>query len=242
MRFSRRRLLLCSAALAIMGLPAMALPALAQNNDDCEPYANIDISVTPVFDEPVINATVPLAELQKISRTAADVIPHYDSVALGLTHYEPVIEFSAPIIQRELSDGTYCAKVQRIDAKIGYRNTTVFIGQELMADACASMHVLAHEKKHIAVNYVLLQEFVPLIQQRLSEYLKLYGMFRVQNPSYAEMLLRSKANAILSDMSQKILEENRRRQRLVDTPEEYARNNTVCGGRINTIIRNVQTH
>jgi hypothetical protein len=223
--------------LTLMMFSLQSPRAHARNDDACEPYANIDIGVTPVFDNPAVNATLPLASIQQMARASANIIPHYDSVTLGVTHYEPVIEFRAPILERPLSDGSYCARVQRIDATIGYRNVTIFIANELNADPCSANHVMGHEQKHVAVNLALLQEYVPLIQKRLAEYLSLYGMFRMQTPEYANTLLREKANAILNDMSNRMLEENRRRQQLVDSPEEYARNNTVCGGRINEIVR-----
>jgi hypothetical protein len=96
---------------------------------------------------------------------------------------------------------------------------------------------MTHEQKHVTVNLNLLQEYAPMIEERLSSYFRLYGRLIGPNAAFAEKLVREKASAIINEMTQKMLEENRRRQRLVDSPEEYRRNNTVCNGRINDFVR-----
>lgn len=216
---------------------APALPAFAEDETFCDPYPDVRINVTPVFDEPVVDTSVGLLSLQNVERDPQKVIPHYDNVTLGLTRYEPVIEFRSPMETRAMYDGTTCARIRQIDATIGYRNVTVFLAHELTDNACALQHVLEHEKKHVAVNRSLLQHYVPEIKAKLVRYFKLYGLYRGPNAEYAETLMREKANFVLSETARQISLENRQRQRAVDTPFEYARNSSVCGGKINEIVR-----
>ncbi len=216
----------------------LSLPAAAQNRDDiCAPYPNVPVNVTPVFDEPVNDFSASLLDIQMLSRDPTHTIPRFEGVTLGLTHYYPVIEFKGPILKRQQSDGSYCARVQKIDARIGYKDIKVYIAKEFAEGSCDFKHIMEHEQKHVAVNRQVLQEYATLIHDKIAAYLKIYGMFIVPNPDYAEKILREKVSAILNEMTQKMVEENRRRQKQVDNPEEYARNNTACRGHISDVAR-----
>ncbi|MDD5586731.1 MAG: hypothetical protein PHY92_07240 [Alphaproteobacteria bacterium] len=215
---------------------ATAPRAYANGDGYCDYDQNTTITVTPVFDEPVEDGSKSLAEINQMAQASKDIIPRYDSVTLGVTHYKPVLEFRAPIVQKPMDDGSFCARIEHIDASVGYREVTIYIASELSSDPCAGQHVMTHEQRHVAVNRKILKEYVPIIQERLSSYFRLYGRLIAPNAEFAETLVREKATAILQEMTLKMLEENRRRQRLVDTPEEYARNNVVCNGRINALV------
>ena len=226
-------------AVFILAIVFLATLPRARADDDsaCDFDPNIAITVTPVFDEPAIDNSKSLAEIQELSRSSTHVVPHYDNVTLGITHYEPVIEFRAPILERTMPDGSFCAHVEHIDALVGYRNITIYIARELTADSCSAQHVMTHEQRHVAVNRALLKEYTPLIEERLYSYFRLYGRIIGPDAGFAQTMVREKASAILNEMTQKMLGENQRRQRLVDSPEEYARNNVACNGRINDFVR-----
>jgi hypothetical protein len=211
---------------------------LAQERVDpsCRPFANVAVDIKAVFDDPIVNSSHSFTSIQNMS-SGSNVIPHYDAVALGLTRYNPVVEFRATLSKLPLPDGTTCAQIEKVEATVGYRNVTIFVANELTDDTCAFEHVLKHEQKHVKVNRDLLMSFVPYIRNKLSDYLSLYGTFRGGDADYAEEVLRERANFVLSQTSKNMVEENRRRQRLVDTPEEYAKNNSACGGRLNAIVR-----
>lgn len=216
-----------------------ATPAAAQTiaDDLCAPYPNYEVNITPLFDEPALNFNANLAEIQVLAQDPTKAIPHYDSVTLGVTRYKPVINFEIPFMKQQLSDGSFCARVTKLNAVIGYRDITVLIAKEFPEGSCAFDHIMTHEQRHITVNRELLLEYVPIIQEKLTSFLKLYGMSIVADPDYAEKLLRYNVNKIFQESTDQILQENMRRQRLIDTPEEYARNNKVCGGDIVGVMR-----
>jgi hypothetical protein len=213
-----------------------APPALAAI-DDCAPYSAIPVHVEPVWDEPQLDNATPLAELQSLGRDTARSIPHYEAVLLGMTRYEPTLEFSAPILQQPMPDGSFCARAQRLDVKFGYRDIKVYVAREFPQGSCDFQHVMTHEQKHVEVNRRLLQEFAPKIEAQLSSFMQLYGMFIVPNESYANTLLRDKVNAIFKDITQQLIAENRRRQRLIDSPEEYDKSKTACKGHVAEVAR-----
>lgn len=220
-----------------------AVPTARSEGDGaCRPYTDVAVNIMPVFDEAKLDTSVSLTNLQALSMRTANKIPHNESVTLGLASYHPLIQFHIPIIQHLMPDGSFCARVQHVDARIGYKDVTVYIASEFPKGSCDFQAVLAHEQKHIDVNKALLQEYAPKIQSRLAQYLKTNGMFIVPNKAYADTLLRERVNKILDEVSKEMLAENVRRQKLVDSPQEYAKNATVCGGHITKVINVYRRH
>ncbi|MGE4351838.1 MAG: hypothetical protein AB7E52_06585 [Bdellovibrionales bacterium] len=216
-------------AALLVGLGGAAPCAAA--NESCQAYPTINVKITPVIDEAQINKNLDLAGIQALSASPqTHQIPHYDSVTLGLAVYDPFLKFNIPLRQQHMPDGAYCSQVQKVDAEIGYHTITIYIANEFPEGSCAYQTILTHERKHVAVNNAILKEYIPKIQQRLQSYLKINGRFVVPNKAYAEKTLRERLTAIIQEVSKEMLEENKRRQRLIDSPQEYAKNNTACGG------------
>ena len=57
------------------------------------------------------------------------------------------------------------------------------------------------------------------IEARLKDFLRDNGVFKEENPDYAENLLKQHLHDILADMSQQMFTENRQRQQQVDNPQ-----------------------
>ena len=208
----------------------MAQSVRAQDVQNCEPFPNVPVNITPVFDQPAYDFTQNLASIQKIASDREHSIPQYHEITLGITRYEPVLEFHVPIEVVTPPSGLVCAHVKHVDVTIGYRNVTVFIANEIPRDSCGFDETMGHEQKHIAVNKQILDEFVPVIEQRFKDYLRLNGVLQVENAEYAQKVLSDKLKTIMNEIIAQMEQENIRRQREVDSPEEYNRLAHVCNG------------
>lgn len=211
--------------------------AKAEGDFSCRSYPDIAVNVMPVFDEAKLDLRYNLAGIQSLSQKTKHKIPHYESVTLGVASYHPLMQFYIPIIQHLMPDGSFCARAQHVDARIGFKDVTIYIASEFPQGSCDYQAVLIHEQKHIEVNRQLLKEYVPKIQSRLEQYLKINGMFMVPNEAYADKLLREKLSKVMDEITQEMSQENQKRQRLVDSPQEYAKNNTVCNGHIARVVK-----
>ena len=226
------------AILLALFLAFASLPALAQTNEDyCAPYPTIPINVTPVFDEPAMDFTTDLADLQVLGRDLTRAIPHFEGVILGVTSYKPIIEFKASFMKLPLADGSFCARVDHLNATIGYRDITVHVARAFPEGSCDFQHIMTHEQKHVAVNRAVLEEYTRLTHEKLEELLRVQGLSITANPDYAQSQLRERVDAILKDIARQMLEENRRRQRQVDSPQEYASNDVACQGHLAEVAR-----
>jgi hypothetical protein len=215
----------------------LASPAPAQDAapdvSGCDSYPNVPVSVTPLFEEPQADFTQNLATIQQIARDPRHSLA--ESLALGVTRYNPVLEIHVPIEVVTPPSGLACAYVKHADVTVGYRDVVVFIASEIPRDSCGFAEIMGHEQKHIAVNRELLAKYAPLIEEKLRSYLKLYGVFRVENVDYAKSLLHDRLGAITGDLVAQMQSENVELQRQVDSPEEYARLGRVCNGELAAI-------
>ena len=197
------------------------------------------VKVTPVFDEPQYDFNTDISGIRDVlNDTQHSIQENHDTLPLGVTHYEPVLEFRLPVQIITFPDGISCAHVERADVTIGYRNVTVYIAREVPQNTCGFEEIMAHEQKHIAVNRQILQEYMPIIEGRLKDYLRLNGVFREQNLDYAVSLLREKLQEILNGLGQQMTDENRARQHQVDSPAEYRRLTVSCNGQLAGVVGN----
>jgi len=211
-------------------------PAIAQDVENCDPYPDVPINITPVFDEPKYDFSQNLAQIQLIASDRIHSIPQYHAVTMGITRYEPVLEFHVPMIVRTEEGGmSGCAFVKHVDVNVGYRNVTVFIASEIPEGTCAFDETMAHEQKHIGVNRQTLAEFVPLIEDRFKAYLRLNGVQQVENADYAQKIITDKLKSIMEDVTGQMQAENIARQREVDSIQEYTRLSQVCQGELTKI-------
>ena len=218
---------------AAIALLFLAGPFSARAQETCEPFQDVPVNVIPVFDAAGYDFSTDIKDIQKLAHDTGHSI--HEAIVLGVTRYEPTMELSTPVQTVTLPDGTSCARVTSAKVTFGYRNVVVYIAHEIPEGSCGFNEVMTHEQKHIAVNRLVLQEYIPIIRQKFAEYLKNNGMFREEDSDYAMSLLKDKLNDILSDLGGQMLVENEKRQKDVDSPEEYNRISASCNGQLTDI-------
>jgi hypothetical protein len=223
--------------LVLLSLLCVETSASAQDEEkECESYRDIPVTITPRFDEPTYDYSTDLTELQRLAKDPIhNVHGTHKGLTLGLTRYEPLLEFRIPVKGVKFSNGLACAHVDNVDVSFGYKNVVVYVPREVPQGSCGFNQVMAHEQKHIDVNQQILAEYTPLIKEKLAAFLKANGVFREQDPDYALSLLKEKLQSIINEMGAQMTEDNVRRQQLVDSPEEYRRVSASCNGQLSVI-------
>ncbi len=220
-----------------LGFLLLSVPAFAQNLVDCKDYGAAKVSVTELFDAPIVDHSKSLEAIQDIVGDMRHSIPQYHELTMGITRYEPTVEFNVPMEIVTYPNGISCAHVQHADVKIGYRDVRIYVAGEIPQNSCGFKETLDHEKKHIDVNREILDKFVPLIQERFNNYLRFNGNAQIDNPELAEKILNHKLEEIMSETINQMDAENMRRQRDIDSTGEYNRLAKVCGGELSRIAR-----
>jgi len=221
----------------LLALLILSTPAFAEQG--CDSYPDIPVNITPVFDEPIYDFTADISDIQGLLGDMRHSIQeNHDRLPLGVTHYQPIMEFHMPVTVTTFPDGLSCARVERADVLVGYKNVTVYIANEIPEGSCGFDQIMGHEQKHIRVNRQILQEYMPIIEGRLKDYLRIHGVFREENSDYAVSLLREKLQEILNGLGQQMTEDNRRRQHLIDSTEEYVRLTASCNRQLAVVAAN----
>jgi hypothetical protein len=211
-------------------LSFIADPAFAQDSGPCEGYPDVPVTIDATFEEPHYDFSQNLAAIQVIAQDHEHAIPHNEAVSMGITRYRPILEVRISMMVETPPQGKACARVHQVNVKIGYQDVTVFVANEIPRNSCAFNETLGHEEKHVAVNRELLDQFTPLIKQRLEAYLRLYAVFPVDTAAEAEPLLHDHLEGVLEEMIQQMANVNMERQQQVDSPVEYKRLADVCDG------------
>jgi len=217
------------------------LPYTASAQDQstsCPSYPDVPVHIINRFDTPNYDYTQTIPTLMGQASDTHHSI--HESIPLGLTRYRPLLSIRLTTKTMDIPEGLTCIYVEHVDVTLGYQDVIVFIANEVPPQSCGFQEVLAHEQKHIAVNQKLLEEYSPLIEARLKDYLKLNGVFREPDPQYATTLVHDGMQGILEDIMNDFHTENTRRQQRVDSHEEYQRLGLVCNGQLSAIAHRYQ--
>lgn len=170
-------------------------------------------------------------DYQALTRKGA-AIAGANQLILGLT--EANLAYSVQVTARGItsrSSGRYCMR-PAVEVKLSFNPMTVYMGADVPQGSCADRVTWDHELKHVAVY----QSFLPEFARRVESELKTQLGTQVQhfaNADAGQKHLDDLVRDSLAPLVQTGMAEVKTLQRHVDTPQEYARIETVraaCGG------------
>lgn len=186
------------------------------------PPSRVDVAAAPTSYR--IDRTRSVRELTAMSGDAAPGIR-----ALGLTTAE--VGHRAAVESSGIEDtrtGRVCARPS-LRVTLVAEPMTVYVAREIAGDPCKDAVALEHEMKHVAVYEEELAAIAGEVRESLgASYGKrvLYYGSRAEASRQTEAALRRDMAELLAGTAERV----RKRQRDVDTPEEYARVAAACGG------------
>jgi hypothetical protein len=230
-----RGILVVLACLAVTGSGAAL--ADATNGAATSPIINGDavcagaplpeIAVTVTGKDPVEDHSLGYAKLSQIESGNNKTAASRGRVAFGLTSRVSTGEIGGVTVTGQaMPDGRYCVWIGT--AVIGvtweYR---VRIAREIKPGSCPERAVREHEAKHVA----LARQMQPQLQQRLSDSLRQPGSLAMltSEPYLAQPKLEARLAQILKQVTAAFTAEQDRLELAIDTPQEYARVQNVCG-------------
>jgi hypothetical protein len=166
-----------------------------------------------------------VADLMQLQR-----LPQSNAFTLGLTEMKlgTRIHYRSPTLTHP-REKAVCTR-PNIVVTLSLDPHVVSVAGEFEEGSCAYRHILAHEMRHVQVNQLTLESTA----ERLREGLKESFGNKVYYGSAAE--LQARLTRHIRDQWMPWVDAQMKhtlqRHREIDTPEEYARNRTVCGGEI----------
>jgi hypothetical protein len=207
--------------------------ALADCGPTYAPRVNVDVILPSIPQD----FTQTSAALQAAHPDRAD---GRQNIVLGLTNYGSFFELLPVTTLVTQPDGSICASLSSEEVRFGYNKVTVYVTNGLFGEGCLTDHVLAHERHHVEILWQTLAEFAPIMEAEVLASANAIGVIHVANRQEAQQIIREALKPAVDNVFADFSQTLDQRQAEFDSPAEYARNRTVCGGRLNAIINRIR--
>ncbi len=149
---------------------------------------------------------------------------------LGLAGGEVGMRFEATFEAKEVTNKLYCLNVKKINATL-YAKPQVHIAKNFRRGTCEYNAVLKHENKHVDVLKRAHKEYLPQFRKHLrvtSKKIPVLPPMSLAQANQRKHQLIAEIRADLQAYLNEITEEVDKRQKKVDTEEEYQRVHDRC--------------
>lgn len=160
--------------------------------------------------------------------------------SLGQTRFE--IRSQTKFSMEGMGGRNPCVVIKGIDLKIGYNIMVVLIANEIQPKSCLDNEVLHHEMRHVSINQKYLGEIVSGLNHDVREFSANGLVFRGPTIDAAQSHAKETINSIIQPWIQRLDRNLSRGHQTIDTPQEYERMSSLCGGEAQNIIRNARSH
>jgi hypothetical protein len=191
---------------------------------DCPP-SNADVTVTLHLAEPTLDNSLWQPQLQDLAGKE-----HHGGRTLGLYRMELQSGLRASIRSRQVG-AWICLWIENVTISLTMSPRQIYVVRERAPGTCPFNAVLAHERKHQAVDDELFNQSVPWLRHRIEK--AILDLPRGQPTMASEVpAIQARLNKVMGDaMSSAVadmLAERKLRQSRVDDPREYQRVGAAC--------------
>ncbi|MBI3517051.1 MAG: hypothetical protein HY060_23720 [Proteobacteria bacterium] len=210
---------------------ALAVASAAHAADRCDSLPPARVTVQALYPEPAIDTSLDLAGLAARARQRDGQHGELER-PLGLTvakligGFEVAIDFAMVDARGPL----ICGAIKDVTARVGFEDAVIYVAREIVGDRCAYDEVHQHERRHIQVDREVLAQFTPRIEAALRALVASRGVARGRSTDAVAHELRERLRLVVDGELRSLAQEMRKRQRVVDRPDEYRRLGRVCGG------------
>lgn len=149
-------------------------------------------------------------------------------IPVGLTLTELKYQMKVSIEALKIGTNSYCARLTKVEAKIGYDKFDVFIARKFRPGTCAYNSIREHELTHVSVFTSGLDEFYPRMLRRLERASGAMGTIKVGDPNVAAKRLQQRLRHTIDPLFKEMDRTMNRRNGLLDTPERYRLEQARC--------------
>lgn len=223
----------CILALTLLFAPA---PLLAAATLGCAEFVPATVEVKAVFEDVTYETAHPMLKIRDMSEDAANG-SQSESWPVGLA----VGQFFMNVVKdvykiRSATDPSTCGQIKAIHIEMGFMNNKIYVAKEFPKRSCPYKTVLAHEELHKEVDRQLLEEYAAKARTYFADAAAGVGMVRSGSGSAIEAQIGEHMDRAMDSFSNEMESERKRRQKEVDSNEEYARVSAACEGNLMQIV------
>lgn len=184
------------------------------------------ISVVPTYAQPTGDYSKSYKDLSRESPLGGG------ARTLGVT--EATLSAKTTYGYSGLSSDTNGCSRPNISMVLSFNPLKVYVGREFQAGTCEFKHVFDHEVRHVNANQAHLAHVARQLQNELTQY---YGnRIFYGDPKVAGANLAKEINDVWLPRAMAWMDSVKHTHAQIDTPAEYARSTSACGGAIARIV------
>lgn len=157
---------------------------------------------------------------------------------LGLTEMRigTTVDYRSPTL-KSTREALACAR-PHVVVTLSLAPHTVAVAREFPEGGCAHRHIVEHEMRHVEVNRLTLQDTAERLRQALRESFgnKVY----YGTPAELQQRLTQHIRDEWLPWVRERMKHTQQRHQDIDTPQEFARNHTVCDGEITRVLKGLR--
>ncbi len=205
-------------------------PSLAAPLAGCEQLPKPSVSVK-LLESPV-SFDLASSYRELTSRVGDKARPGWQ--VLGLTRANAIARFSLQM--PSLSNDQYECASPQITLTLAMQPLVVHVGKEFPKGSCAHKEILEHEMRHVKAYQAHLEKLQKIFEEALTRRYATATAWRGATGSLYERL-SGELNEHWTTAITREFDRVEGPQRLIDTPEEYARIAAACGGEVQTMMK-----
>lgn len=184
------------------------------------------INVLPTKSHVQYDFTKTKAELNEVDvNTVSPYGPQHKTYVSGLMSGAIKMKHQISFIHetyQQVDQG--CLYLKSVDVKINI-DPIIFIAKEYPQGSCMHTAVLAHERKHVIEDQLVVNRYANIIGRALAEAIDIkgstYGPYKILELPQAQEQAQNSLHSIVQKLNLQMNEERQRRQQAIDNLEEY---------------------
>ena len=216
------RCMSCGIGTLALGL-VLAVPARAEVS--CAP-SSAEVAMDVDIPEPAVDNSLPQPTLQNLAGKR-----YHGGRTLGLYRMTLTIDWTARLMRSE-ADGKVCLSIDHVTLHVAMPSRRIYIVRERRPGTCPYESVLAHERKHQAVDDDVLGQGLPRLRASIERTIAALPATRPR-PTTEAAEVEQRLTAPVAEAVQRGWAElsaaRAARQAEIDTPQEYRRVRAACG-------------
>jgi hypothetical protein len=205
-------------------LDLAAKPVLAQI--ECREKIVPTITVTPVEGRVRYDFNRTKRQLNSINvDTVSPYGPQHNTTVSGLMSGSIQVKHKVSFMQERYPQlGQACLYLRSMEVEVKV-DPTIYVAREFPKGSCMHTAVLAHERKHVLEDQLIVSKYAPIFKRDLTRAMDSYGPafgpFEDRRMPYVQQNIQRSLSKVIQRINDNMNEERRRRQQAIDTFDEY---------------------
>jgi len=138
------------------------------------------------------------------------------------------VAYEIGVTLQRVRRGVVCVWLRKLDLRLGYASTTIYLDRRYRRGSCAYEAVLEHENEHVAINHRTFRQFIPRVRRGLERALRAKQVIAVRDEDAAQGVYGAVVDDALAPHLARFEAARERLHAQLDSPASYAQLQDRC--------------